>query len=84
VLQGGDTKTLDRFANKGKIDGEGYQAYSPVCRDCENIGRSSNKEERDQEGRHQEGEWVDIRDEDGIDGYSEHVLGLWTEVVLCW
>jgi hypothetical protein len=39
-------------------------------------------EERDQEGRHQEGEWVDIRDEDGIDGYSEHVLGLWTEVAL--
>jgi hypothetical protein len=29
--------------NKGKIDAEGYQAYSPVCRDCENIGRSSNK-----------------------------------------
>jgi hypothetical protein len=38
-----ETQRLDRFANKGKIDAEGYQAYSPVCRDCENIGRSSNK-----------------------------------------
>jgi hypothetical protein len=71
----GDTKTLDRFANKGKIDGEGYQAYSPCAAIAEHRKIiQQGTEERDQEGRHQEGEWVDIRDEDGIDGYSEHVL----------
>jgi hypothetical protein len=53
-----------------------------VCRDCENIGRSSNKVLKNviKKGDIEEGEWVDIRAEDGIDRYSEHVLGLWTEV----
>jgi hypothetical protein len=36
-------KDSGQICEQGKIDGEGYQAYSPVCRDCENIGRSSNK-----------------------------------------
>jgi hypothetical protein len=54
---------------------KGYRVFAgvPRLREHRKIIQQGT-EERDQEGRHQEGEWVDIRDEDGIDGYSEHVL----------
>jgi hypothetical protein len=52
----------------------------------QNIGRSSNKVLKNviKKGDIKNGIEKYIRDEDGIDGYSEHVLGLWTEVVLLW
>jgi hypothetical protein len=66
-----------------KIDGEGYQAYSPVCRDCENIGRSSNKvlKTRDQEGvtsKKENGSISATKMESA--GTVNMYPGLWTEV----